>query len=63
MPQQAWTGEALSALNSGDFQAALKASKDVVKHPKGPHRRAWFPLGGNGGQRSHFLAWNMIQQS
>ncbi|WP_143890911.1 hypothetical protein [Desulfomicrobium baculatum] len=35
MPQQAWAGEALSVLNSGDFHAAPKASKDVVKHPKG----------------------------
>jgi hypothetical protein len=35
MPQQARAGEALSALNSGDFHAAPKASKDTVKHPKG----------------------------
>ncbi|UTF50681.1 hypothetical protein NLA06_01990 [Desulfomicrobium sp. ZS1] len=35
MPQQDWAGEALSVLNSEDFHAAPKASKDAVKHPKG----------------------------
>ncbi|NCC04876.1 MAG: hypothetical protein EOM37_12745 [Proteobacteria bacterium] len=62
-PQQAWVGEALSALNPGDAHTAPKALKDTVKHPKDRTETPGFRSAGIAVKQNHFLAWNMIDQS